>query len=182
MSRRLSASSATIGLLFGAFFAGSVAAATPTLAYQGCNTQSSASATPSSADPNQPVDFTITLRDCNGNGIGGAQVTFSQAAGPAGCTATFTPTHATTDANGQATTVVTLPAGCPCQYTLSATGAGITLTTTVRENGCLPFTSAGSPRTGISSTPPAQVLPWAVLAAGLALLVAAAFSLARRRA
>jgi hypothetical protein len=63
-------------------------------------------------------------------------------AAPAGCQATFNPASALTDAQGRARTTVTLPAGCPCQFTLAATAGGQTVTTTVREDGCLPFTGA----------------------------------------
>ena len=181
MSRRLGGAVTFFALLASMFAVGSVASAPAVLAYQGCNGTSSASASASSTDPNQPVDFTVTLKDCNGNGISGATVTFSQQAGPAGCTASFTPPQAVTDANGQATTVVTLPSGCPCQYTLAATGAGITVTTTVRENGCLPFTAAARSAAVAARAPSAPLLPLAVLALGLLCLGGAGLALARRR-
>jgi hypothetical protein len=132
-----------LGLLAGLLSTAAVTAPAA-LAYQGCNTSASASASPTAANAGQPVDFTATFRDCNGQAVN-TVVTFSQQSGPAGCTATFTPTSVKTDANGAAQTTVTLPAGCPCEYVLAATGNGVTVTTTVRENGCLPFTGAARP-------------------------------------
>ncbi len=142
------------------------------LAYQGCQSGSSASASPTAGDPNQPVDFTATFRTCDGSGINGAAVTFSQQSGPPGCAATFSPVRATTDANGQARTTVMLPPGCPCEYTLAATSSGITVTTTVRENGCLPFTAAARPGASVAAPhgpglPPLSVVIGGFLAAAL---------------
>ena len=178
MSSRLGALPALFAMLFGALMVGSVATAPAALAYQGCNSTSSASASADSANGGGSVDFTVTLKDCNGGAIAGAQVTFSQQAGPAGCTVTFTPSTAVTDANGQATTTATLPAGCPCQYTLAGSGAGVTVTTTVRENGCLPFT--GAARAAARTVPP--VLSLGALVVGLLLVAASAYGLARGRA
>jgi hypothetical protein len=176
---RLSAVLSGFALLAGMLISGAVMTAPAALAYQGCNTTSSANASPSSADAGQPIDFTVTIRDCNGNGLVGANVTFGQQSGPAGCTATFTPSTAKTDANGVAQTTVSLPAGCPCQYVLSASGGGVTVTTTVRENGCLPFT-AGQPSAAVV---PGGIPPMAALlaAAGAVLLGLSAAYLVRTR-
>jgi hypothetical protein len=143
---------------------------TTAFAYQACNSTSSATVSATSADPNQPIDFTATFKDCNGGAQSGVPVTFHQESGPAGCTASFNPPTAVTDTDGVARTVVTLPAGCPCQYTIAATGAGITLTAVVREIGCLPFTAGGSAASVAVHPAPVPALALAVLALALGLL------------
>lgn len=168
MAKRLVAFGASFWLLLGLVTVASVAAPSA-FAYQGCNSQSSASANPSQAAAGEPIDFTATIRDCNGNGVGGAQVSFAQGSGPAGCTASFNPTSVKSDASGVAQTTVTLPAGCPCQYTLTATGAGTTVTVTVRESGCLPFTAAAARSATASPYPSLPVM--LLLALGGSMLV-----------
>jgi hypothetical protein len=162
------------------------------------------------ANADQPIEITVTLRECNGNVIVGAQVQFGQQSGPsgpsaggpqaapaqalngqsiqlmsavqltsaAGCQASFSPPTAVTDANGVARSTVTLPPGCPCQYVLTATGAGLTLTTTVREQGCLPFTTGA--RAVVPAGPTIPTGP-ALVVAGLALLAASGTYLRVRR-
>ena len=90
-------------------------------------------ANPTVGNPGDNIIVTVTITDCNGNGLSGILVVFTQASGPANCQLVFDPPQAVTDANGQVHTTVTLPGGCPCQYTINATAAtvGIVLTTTV---------------------------------------------------
>jgi hypothetical protein len=177
--RRLFAGLALLGALC---CLGTFVTAAPALAYQGCNSAATSTANPGAADAGQPIDFTATFRDCNNSGIGNTTVAFSQGAGPAGCTATFSPQTTRTDAGGTAHTTVTLPAGCPCQYTLAATGAGVTVTSIVRENGCLPFTAAAAAgrarAAGGSLTGPGLAL---VAIGGLLLVISAGYLLAARR-
>ncbi len=166
---------AALGLLSVVALPMAFAAPTPALAYQGCAGTSSVTGSPTVVDGGGSITVTATLRDCNGNGLAGVEVVFA-ASGP--CAASFNPPTAITDANGVATTVATLPTGCPCQYTISATGAGITVTTTVRENGCLPFTAAAP--TAAHLPPP--VMPVALLVLGAIVVGAGTYlGLSRRR-
>jgi hypothetical protein len=127
--------------------------------------------------PGGQVTFTATFTDCSGGAVSGSQVTFS-ATGPANCQPTFNPGTAVTNQNGQVTTTVTFPPGCPGLYSLAAGTQGITVTASVRETGGFPNTS-GDP--AVSQTPlPAS----AILVAALAILLIITGSvalLARRR-
>lgn len=154
---------------------------------------SSATAAPTAAAGGQPIVFTAVFKqpDCTPF-PGGVPVTFSQASGPTAavrhaqgdvqlmgyvqpmpnaatsCQATFNPVTTTTDANGVASTIVTLPPGCPGQYVLLATAAGDgSVSVTVTEVG------TGFPNT--ASSPPTHpgVPVWLVSAATVVLLVVA---------
>lgn len=148
----------------------------PALAYVGCQSTSTATVTPGVTDPGGSVTLTTTFKDCNGNGLAGITVTFAAVSDP--CSPVFTPTQVITDANGNTTTTVFFPANCTCVHTISATGAGITLTATVRISKCLPFTSSAA-TVAESPAPPIAVL---LAAAGTLLIVSgAAVALRHRR-
>jgi len=155
-------------------FAAAAAAvqAAPAAAASACASQSSLSSSQSTGNGGTTITLTATFKDCNGNGIGGAGVQFAQTAGP--CQATFSSTSAVTNAQGQATVTVTLPSGCPCQYTFSATAQGVTVRTTVLENGCFPATSASVTRAPIWAA-------WAAIGLGLLLVLGSAAGLVARR-
>ncbi len=123
----------------------------PALAYDGCEGETSASASVTVANAGVAFAVNVEVRDCTGAGVQGAQVVFGTQTGPNGCQAVFNPGQAPTDSNGAATSQAVLPAGCPCQYVLGAkvptSAGGFTVTTTVREHGCLPFTSAAAAQT-----------------------------------
>ena len=156
----------------------SVLGTSPAMAYGACpGTSSTTSSSSTVVNGGSQFSMTTAVTDCNGGGVGGVTVTFGTQAGP--CPATFSQTQTTTDANGVATTIVTLPPNCPCQYVLKALAAGVSSTTTVRENGCLPFTSAGTlaPVT-TGSTPWRDYL---LVMAAVALLGAGAGLALRRR-
>jgi Bacterial Ig-like domain (group 1) len=128
---------------------------------------SGASTSASSVAGGQSFTFTATFTDATGAPISGVGVTFSQQSGPSGCTATFSPATSTTNASGQASTTVTLPAGCPGSFVLAATlNGGGTVTATVTE------VAPGFPNTSASR----DAIPmWAIgsiLAGGLLVLVA----------
>lgn len=146
------------------------------LAYQGpgCPT-ATITADPTVGNGGDSVGVTVTITDCNGDPASGVLVVFTQAAGPANCQLVFNPPQAVTDASGKAHTTVTLPKNCPCQYTIqaSAPSVNIVVTTTVRENGCLPFTAAAVAAT----SDPAPIGPLAAAALGLALAAAGAVTL-----
>jgi hypothetical protein len=147
--------------------------ATAALAYegqQGPNFQCESN----SAAPGASKNCTSTFKDANGNAIAGANVTFAQQSGPAGCTVTFSPTSATTNASGQATTSITLPKGCPGQYVLTATANGQVLSVTVTETGGFPVTT-GEPT---ATSPPIALV---LMALGIAFIVAASSVLVLRR-
>ena len=104
-------------------------------------------------------------------------IQFSQQSGPAGCHLVFTPPSAPANANGSATTTVTLPPRVSLPVRVAATQNGVTATTTIRENGCLPFT-AGDGRAPAPTSGPSVAL---ILLAG-ALLIGGGVSLVRRAA
>lgn len=117
--------------------------------------------------------FTATFKDPNGGAVSGASVTFSQQSGPANCQATFSPATGTTDANGSASTTISLPCnGC---YVLGATTGTVTVTATTCKNA-FPATSAEAPN---SQGPPVWV--WAALAGGIALIAIGTGAVAVRR-
>jgi hypothetical protein len=118
--------------------------------------------------------LTCTFKDANGVAVAGATVTFSQVSGPAGCTATFNPTTATTDANGVASTTFTLP--CAGSYVLAGSTQGVTVSATAASGKTFPATSAEVP---VSRGLP----PWTLgaLIAGVALILVGAGGLAVRR-
>ena len=148
---------------------------TGALAYQTPSpTNSTGSVSPVSAGAGGTVTFTATFKDANGGAVAGASVTFSQQSGPAGCSVTFSPTSGTTDANGQVSTTVTLPAGCSGNFVLAAATAGATVTATVGETGGFPATSADPPASG-------SPLPVLALALGLALMTLGGAALVLRR-
>lgn len=95
-----------------------------------------------------PFTFSATFIQPGGAPFpAGVQINFSQTAGPAGINATFNPTSALTDANGKVSTQVTLPAGCPGQFTFTATdtssgGTASATTTAIVGAGGFPNTSA----------------------------------------
>ena len=163
-----------------------VAGNAPALAYEGCESETSASASVTAADATVAFRVTVDVRDCTGGGVEGAQVVFgTQNAPQATCQASFNPGQAPTDTNGSASTQATLPAGCPCQYVLGAkvpTSSGsFTVTAPVRENGCLPFTSAAAAQ---AATPAPGGGPWpraGALMGMVALLVLVATGVAIRR-
>lgn len=159
----------------------------PALAYEGCEGETSASASVTAADAGVSFAVTVDVRDCTGSGVEGAQVVFATESAPrATCQASFNPGQAGTDANGLASTQATLPAGCPCQYVLGAkvptSSGGFTVSAAVRENGCLPFTSTAAAQT---ATPPPGGRPWPLSGAlmgivALLVLVATGVAIQRR--
>ncbi|HXA42005.1 MAG TPA: hypothetical protein VNV65_03720 [Candidatus Solibacter sp.] len=163
-----------------------IAGSAPALAYEGCEGETSASASVTAADATVSFNVTVDVRDCTGSGVEGAQVVFgTQSAPQATCQASFNPGQAPTDTNGVASTQASLPAGCPCQYVLGAkvptSSGGFTVSTTVRENGCLPFTSAAAAQT---PPPPLGGVPGPLAGAVLgtvALMVLVAAGVATRR-
>ena len=124
-------------------------------------TAATATANPVLVNPGGSVTFTVTLRDCNGNGLAGINVVFGAGNDP--CGPTFTPPSTTTDANGVATTTVFFPGSCTCLHTLSATGGGVTVTADVRVTKCLPFTAAKA-TASVAAAPP--LLPGLIALAG----------------
>jgi Bacterial Ig-like domain (group 1) len=152
-----------------------IAVGVPALAYQSPTpTNSTATVSPASGVAGATITFTATFKDNNGAPVVGAAVTFSQQAGPANCTVTFSPTTGTTDANGQVSTQVTLPQGCPGSYVLAASTAGATVTATVTESGGFAATSAEQPN---GSRLPTVTL---VILLGIGLIALAGAGLRRR--
>ena len=134
-----------------------------------CNTITG-TADPTVVNGGDQVTVTATIKDCNGNPMSGVGVAFTMESGP--CPLSFNPVNATTNSDGVATTLVTVPKGCPCQYSIlaSAQSLGTSTTLTIRENGCLPFTSADST---IGSPGPSGTGPLSALAITLGLILAA---------
>jgi hypothetical protein len=124
--------------------------------------------------PGGQVTFTVTFTDCSGGAVSGSQVTFS-GSGP--CQPTFNPPTAVTNQNGQVTTTVTFPPGCPGQYTLAAGTQGITVTAGVRETGGFPNTT-GDPAGGQAPLPLGIFL---VAALGILLILSGSVALLARR-
>ena len=151
-----------------------IGATIPAFAYVSQGT-SGATTSPTSGGPGSTSTFTATFKDANGAGVAGASVTFSQQSGPAGCQVTFSSTTGTTDANGVASTTVTLPTGCAGSFVLAAATQGVTVTTTLTETGGFPATSAEMPSTGT----PAWALALAFL--GVALIAVSSLGLIRHR-
>jgi len=158
MRRLLAAFGATVFVVAGM---GAISAA-PAYASQGTSSCTVAGST-----------LTCTFKDASGGAVAGATVTFTQVSGPSGCTATFNPTTAVTDANGSASTTFTLP--CPGSYVLGASTQGVTVSATATSGKTFPGTSADPPVSG--------GLPWTLgaLIAGLALILAGAVGLVARR-
>jgi hypothetical protein len=153
-----------VGIAVGLF---SVVPPATALAYPPCQTASTAKVSHPTVRPGGQITFTVTFTDCNGGAV----------SGPANCQPTFNPSTAVTAQNGQVTTTVTFPPGCPGEYTLAASTQGITVTAEVRETGGFPNTT-GDPAGG--QTP----LPGTVLVAALGMLLVLTGSvalLARRR-
>jgi hypothetical protein len=154
---------------------------------------------------NQPDGWHVQFKDKDCKEQGESDVSFSQDSGPQStaslprtgglaitfhaffipedasaasfCTATMNPTSGRTDANGNITTMITLPPNCPGQYGFSATDGQLTVSTTIREIGGFPNTTSNPP----SPAPGSPLLPLGL--AGLGLLVAGTglYSLRRRR-
>jgi hypothetical protein len=142
--------------------------ATEALAYGPVQGNSTFSCTPSSAAPGSTVTCVATFRDQFNMPVTPAiLVRFSQVSGPAGCTVTFSSATATTDANGQVSVNVTLPANCPGQFVLAASGGGVTVTTTVTATGGFPQTAAAVPQVDGSGS-------WGTLFIALGVLLVAA--------
>jgi len=160
-------------------------AALPTaaLAYTASSqANSTASTSVSSTSAGTPLTFTGHFEDASGNPVGsGAPISFSQQSGPSGCSATFAPTSTTTNANGDASTQVTLPANCPGTYVLAATDADpATVTASVRETGGFPAsTGNGSAAPARSGSMPSSTL--LVFGGAICLLAIGGAGLARRR-
>jgi hypothetical protein len=154
-----------------------IAITSPTaLAYQSCTTSATATVNPVVINPGGSVTFTATFRDCNGNGLAGIKVVFAAINDP--CSPTFRPTETTTDANGNATTTVFFTAQCTCVHTLSATGAGITVTADVRISACLPFTGGSS---SVAAAEPPRWVAWIAVVGGLVLVSGAGLTLGFKR-
>jgi hypothetical protein len=176
---------AVVGLSAAMAVPAALAAGAPALAYNGCQGGGSSTITVSSPVVNggASITVTVTILNCDGSAAQGAGVVFGTQTGPrSGCQAGFNPSQATTNSNGVATTQAVLPAGCPCQYVLSASVPSLnqTLTTTVRENGCLPFTSTAAIQ-GATPTAPQPWTSYGVLIGVAALLILAATGVAIRR-
>ncbi len=160
----------------------SMAGTSPVLAYEGCQGESSVSSSTQVVAGGTAFTVTATIRDCEGGGVEGEHVVFGTETGPRGCHAKFDPREVVTDANGVASTQATLPPDCPCQYTLSAddSRSHIHLAVTVRENGCLPFTTAAASK-DLGPSGQAPGAPLGVLLGLAALLMLAATGMAIRR-
>jgi hypothetical protein len=126
--------------------------------------------------PGGQITFTVTFTDCNGGAVSGSQVTFS-ATGPTNCQPTFNPAIGVTDQNGQVTTTVTFPPGCPGEYTLAAGTQGITVTAEVRETGGFPNTT-GNPAGGQAPLPTGTIL---LAALGMLLILIGSVAVLARR-
>lgn len=154
-----------------------VSPASKALAYQGCQGDAVASASPVNANGGDSITIIVVIHHCDGSAAQGVLVIFGQQSGPANCVVTFDPPSAVTDANGVAHTTVKLPSGCPCQYVISASGSvdgqPFTVTTPIRENGCLPFTGAAATQ---PLTPPIGL---ALVIAGMVVIAGSAFALRR---
>jgi hypothetical protein len=143
------------------------------IATQACSTGTVSQAT---AAAGQPITFTATFKGGTNCGqVDAAQVvTFSQQSGPTGCTATLSPTTATTDANGQASTTITLPPNCPGTFVFAAGEGGVTVTVTVRESG-------GFPASTTDPSTPAPSWPIWLILAGVVAALAGSGTLALRK-
>ncbi len=159
-----------IGSLFAISLAlsGSSLATAPAAAYQGCQSGSSATLSQTSGPGGTSATFTVTIKDCNGNGVGGVLVNFYQVYGPGNCHVTFSSMTGITNAQGQASVIVTFPANCAGQYAIGASAPGVQLQAIFVETG-------GFPNTTLVSTPgPAPGWMLLVLAGSLAILVSGA--------
>jgi hypothetical protein len=144
------------------------------LAYPPCQSSSTGSVSSPTVGPGGQVTFTVTFTDCNGSAVSGSQVTFS-GSGP--CQPTFNPPSGVTNQNGQVTTTVTFPPGCPGLYTLAAGTQGITVTASVRETGGFPNTTR-DPVGGQTPLPLGIIL---VAALGTLLILTGSVALLARR-
>jgi hypothetical protein len=116
---------------------------TQALAYGPVQGNSTASVSPTSAGPGQQVRFTATFRDQFNQPVSPPVVaTFFQMSGPGGCSVSFAQNSATTDVNGQVSTLATLPLSCPGQYVLASAAAGVTVSAAVTETGGFADTTA----------------------------------------
>lgn len=161
MLRRLTSSLVAISLtLTGLSFA-----VAPAMAYQGCQSASSATFTQTSGPGGTSVTFTATIKDCNGNAVAGAVVNFSQLSGPGNCHVTFSSTSAVTNAQGEASVIVTFPENCPGQFVIGAATQGVQVQATFVETG-------GFPNTTLASSPgPSRGWVLLLLAGALVILV-----------
>lgn len=150
-----------------------IGASIPAFAYVSQGT-SGATVSPSSCSPGGTSTFTATFKDANSAGIAGASVTFSQQSGPANSQVTFSSTTGTTDANGVASTTVTLPTVCAGNFVLAASTQGVTVTASITGSGGFPATSADLPSNGTAA--------WALVLAvlGAVLIVVSSLGLIRR--
>ncbi len=151
---------------------------------------------PSAASSGQGFTFSATCDTSTGQTLpAGTPITFSQTSGPTAaltatremagiayrlmattCVATFNPPSTVVDANGHASTTITLPPNCPGQYVLTATAStGATVSVTVSEAGGFPNTAADQ------NAPRGAALGTAALAA-LVLVGAGAFGAVMVRA
>jgi hypothetical protein len=139
----------------------------------------------------EPPGLTVTFSELSGPGTAALPATTLTIAGrrqvitlaAATCQASFNLVTTVDDATGTATSLVTLPLGCPGQFVLAATlsGPGVTgsnvITLTVVETGGFPNTTADRP----------GAMPWwligCLVALALAMLVGASrlWSLGRGR-
>jgi hypothetical protein len=116
---------------------------TTALAYGPVQGNSTGSTSATSVGPGGTIRFVATFRDqFNQPPSPPLLANFFQQNGPAGCTAAFAPTSATTDANGQVASNVTFPANCPGGYVLAASAGGVTVTAAVNVSGGFADTSA----------------------------------------
>lgn len=99
-------------------------------------------------------------------GGGGQAVTFSASGGGSGCTVTFSPSSATTDASGNVTTTVTFGASCSGTVNLAAIAGPQNVSTAVTVSA---FPAASSLALGV----PVPFAWMAVLLVGIALVGAA---------
>ncbi len=112
---------------------------------------------------NTPITVSATVLDVNGKPFDSTAVTWSFSSG-AQSGDRISPTRSTTDANGVATTTVTL-ACVAGSRTLAATAG------TVVGSAVLGLTSSGLPNTSAATGPtPAGTPPWELAAAALAVL------------
>ena len=163
-----------------------LAAPLPALAYEGCESESSITASVAEAVAGVSFRLDAEVRDCTGFGVEGASVVFgTQSAPTATCQASFNPGQAATDSAGLATSQATLPPGCPCVFVLGAhvptSSGGFTLSTPVREAGCLPFTAAAAAQVPAAASTGVPRAAFSAAVGLVVLLIAGAGAVAIRR-
>ena len=170
--KRLIGTLAILALAMGALM---TMAAAPAFAASACASQTTLTSSSATSAGGGTVTLTDTVKDCNGVAQAGVQVTFSQSSGP--CASKFSSATGTTNASGQASVTVTLPAGCPGNYVFTAGANGVNATTTVVETGGFPATAA-DPAEADNGLP---IEPLLLLGVGLLMVISAGTAVLIRR-